>query len=147
METTWIVVAHRAGARIFAHKGRTSGLQLVEEIAHPEGRLRNRDIDADEPGRTHDRFGAHRHAVTPEHSAVERETERFAKTVAEHLEHGRTDHRFQKLALVAEPRLLGVLRDKLDAPTAALVTGTVERDLMHIPEHELPAHLAPVLSP
>lgn len=145
METTWILLAHRSGARIFSHAGRTSGLTLVEEIAHPEGRLRDRDMDADEPGRTFDKFGGHRHAVTPEHMPTEREAERFAKSLAERLEHARGQNRYQKLVLVAEPGLLGVLRDKLAAPTQALVVASLARDLMHIPDHDLPGHLAPVL--
>lgn len=146
METTWIILADRSGARIFAHAGRGTGLKSVEDIAHPEGRLRNRDIDASEPGRSFDSMGHHRHAMSPEQSATERETERFAKLLAQHLEQGRTQHRFQKLVLVAEPGLLGILREKLEPATRALVSGSLARDLMHMPEQDLPAHLADVLA-
>jgi hypothetical protein len=37
--TTWILVAHRGGARLLANTGPGKGLQLVYDIPHPEGRL------------------------------------------------------------------------------------------------------------
>jgi protein required for attachment to host cells len=36
--------------------------------------------------------------------------------------------RFAHLILVAEPRLLGLLRGALDAPTSALVVGSLAKD-------------------
>ena len=52
MGKTWILVAHEAGARLFANDGIGNGLALVESIDHPEGRARDRDIDSDRPGRS-----------------------------------------------------------------------------------------------
>ncbi|NNE19964.1 MAG: host attachment protein, partial [Myxococcales bacterium] len=40
MGKTWILVAHEAGARLFANDGIGQGLALVESIDHPEGRAR-----------------------------------------------------------------------------------------------------------
>ena len=45
MAKTWILVGHEAGARVFENRGPGKGLELVETIEHPEGRLRDRDID------------------------------------------------------------------------------------------------------
>ena len=42
---TWVLVAHRAGARIFAHPGPGRGLALEREIDHPEGRKLSGEID------------------------------------------------------------------------------------------------------
>ena len=47
MTTTWILIAHRGGARLFEHTGRSAGLKLLQDIPHPEGRLKNQDINAD----------------------------------------------------------------------------------------------------
>ena len=65
MKTTWIAVAHRGGARLFASNGRGKGLNLVQDIPHPEGRHKNKDIGADKPGRSLDSSGR-RHAFTNE---------------------------------------------------------------------------------
>ena len=52
MDSTWIVVAHEAGARFFENDGRGTGLELVEEIEHADGRARDRDMASDRPGRS-----------------------------------------------------------------------------------------------
>ena len=43
--------------------------------------------------------------------------------------------------LVAEPRFLGMLRAALTPQTAALVSAVVEKDLVHVADHDLAAHL------
>jgi protein required for attachment to host cells len=47
--------------------------------------------------------------------------------------------------LVAEPRLLGELRAALDKPTAALVSATLDKDLIDIDDRDLPKHLGQVV--
>ena len=49
--------------------------------------------------------------------------------------------RFGRLVLVAEPRLLGELRAALDKPTAALVSATLDKDLVGIDNRDIPRHL------
>lgn len=145
MTTTWILIAHRGGARLLAHTGPGSDLQLVEDIPHPEGRLKDGDINADKPGRAFDIVGAGRHAMSKEQSPTERITEQFAKVLVERLQQGRNDNRYDALVLVAEPRFLGELRAALDAPTAALVTATLDKNLGGIETRDLAARLADVV--
>jgi protein required for attachment to host cells len=145
MKTTWVVVAHRAGARIFEHKTPGKGLQLVQELQHAAGRLRSSEIDADRPGRAFDRAGQGRHALSTEESAHEHAAAAFARELAERLHSGRTDNRFGQLVLVAEPRFLGLLRGALDGVSASMVAGTVSKDLAHLQARELLPHLQTVL--
>lgn len=145
MTTTWILIAHRGGARLLAHTGPGRGLQLLDDIPHPEGRLKDGDINADRPGRAFDIIGAGRHAMSKEQSPSEHVTEQFAKTLVERLQQGRNDNRYDALVLVAEPRVLGELRAALDAPTAARVTATLDKNLGGIETRDLAPHLAGVL--
>lgn len=145
MAKTWILIAHRAGARIVSHAGPGHGLSLLEEIAHPEGRLRPHEIEADAPGRVHDRMGSHRHGVATEESATEHVARVFAKSLAERLRHGAETAQYEQLVLIAGPKLLGKLRDALDNGTAAHVIATVDRDLRDVSLADLPAHLAGVI--
>lgn len=145
MTTTWILVAHRGGARLLANTGAGKGVQLIEEIPHPEGRLRDGDINADKPGRAFDSFGGGRHSMSKEQAPTEHVAQQFAKALADRLQHARTEGRYGALVLVADPRFLGELRAALDAPTAALVSGTLDKDLGGIDTRELPAHLASVV--
>ena len=78
METTWILVADRTGAKLFESKGPGKGaLQHLRNIPHPEGRLQARDTEADKPGRSADSFGT-RHAMSPHHEPQERHAQEFA---------------------------------------------------------------------
>lgn len=145
MDRTWILVAHRGGARLFENRGPGKGLELLQTLDHPAGKLKNKDIDTDQPGRGNDRYGPGRHAYTSEHAPTTHVAEQFAKQLSTLLDDGRSAHRYGRLVLVAEPRFLGNLRAALNAQTAALVTATVDKDLGGTEARELPRHLNSVV--
>lgn len=144
MIKTWILVAHRGGARLFENTGPGKGLQMIEDIAHPEGRLKNGEINADKPGRAFDTFGR-RHGVSQEHEATDQVSLTFAKHLCDKLDKARAENHFSQLVLVAEPRLLGELRSTMDKHTAALVTATLDKDFAGIENRDLPARLGEVI--
>jgi protein required for attachment to host cells len=144
MNKTWILVAHRSGARLFENVGRGKGLSLVEEIPHPEGRLKDGQINADKPGRAFDTF-SRRHSVSQEKGPSDQVTSMFAKRLGDMLDKARTQNRFTKLVLVADPHLLGELRAALNNQTTVLVTATLNKDLANVESRDLPKHLGGVV--
>ncbi len=144
MTTTWILVAHGSGARLFENTGPGTGLKLVENIAHPEGRLKNTELNADRPGRAFDSFNR-RHGVSQEHDAADQVSRMFARHLCDMLDKARAQNRYAKLVLVAEPHLLGELRAALDKHTAALVSATLDKDFIAVADRDLPMHLADVV--
>lgn len=126
--TTWILVAQRSGARIFEHEAPGAGLQLVNTILHEDGRLRDGELSADRPGGSVDRNSHGQHSMQSEESPHERVIADFVRSLAKMLEGARVEQRYSKLVLVAEPRMLGQLREALDAPTSALVIGSLDKD-------------------
>lgn len=148
MEKTWILVAHRGGARLFEHPDDRSALAaaLIHKMDHPAGKLKGRDIDTDKHGRSFDSRGASRHAYATEETPVDHVADVFAQQIAGFLDTARAQQRFAKLVLVAEPRFLGKLRAAMTTSTAAHVVATVGKDLAHIDTRELPHHLAEVLA-
>lgn len=145
MNKTWILIAHRAGARIFENDGPGTGLKHVDAIAHPEGRLEDKALGSDKPGRSFDSHGPGRHALGKEHGPAETVAQEFAHALAARLDAGRTKHAYGKLVLVAEPRFLGMLRAALSPQTAALVSATLDRDLGGTADHDMPSHLGTVV--
>lgn len=145
MSTNWILVAHRSGARVFSSSGAQSALNVVDDIAFDEGRLRPRDIEADRPGRVHDRMGEQRHGVGTEQSPTEHLAVEFAQSLAAMLKTAHEAKKFDGLVLVAGPKFLGHLREALDKHTAAVVKATLDKDLGGIAVQDLPAHLREVL--
>ncbi len=144
MNSTWVLLAHRSGARLYEQKHPGGELRRLQDIPHPEGRLKNREITSDKSGRLFDSFHT-RHTVGKGSEPKVQAAQDFARQIADLLQHGRTTNRYRQLVLVAEPQFLGELRAALDPHTAALVTGSLDKELLEVPEHELPGHLGGLL--
>ena len=148
MEKTWILVAHQAGARIFENRGTGKGLELVEQLEHPQGRQRDGEIDSDRPGRSFRKNSSdpRRAAMSRSEGPHEHAVAGFARDLAQRLQQGRVEDRFQRLVLVAPPQFLGLLRSALDAPTEQLVIGSLDKDLARAEEAELIEHIGEIIA-
>jgi protein required for attachment to host cells len=116
--TTYIVVADAARARIFTR----DSLKLAEKesLVHAEGRLHEGDLVTDGRGDVHESMSSTARSAGEEGTATKHENELFAKEVAQRLYSARVDNSMEKLIMVAPPKFLGLLRDKLDGPTQKL---------------------------
>ncbi|HEX6319867.1 MAG TPA: host attachment protein [Burkholderiales bacterium] len=137
----WIVVADSSACRLFEVSAPAGPLQELEALSHPEGRLREQDLVSDLPGRTFDSQGAGRHAKEVEVSPKKHEAIVFAGRIAERLEAGRTGNAFDKLALIAPPEFLGLLRDKLNPQLRALVLHEVDKNVSRLDPAAIRARL------
>jgi protein required for attachment to host cells len=159
MDNLWIVVAHQAGVRIFRRNRPSDGIELVEKMDHPSGRLHDRDINTDKPGRqftptpaTQSRGpqGAghtyRRHGFTPRIMAHEMDAIRFTQHVAQHLETARAQNKFNRLVLVADPHELGLLKESLDKKTGECVIATLNKNLAKVRDSELEDQIYDVLT-
>lgn len=135
MSREWIAVADRNHCRVFQRTSRQGQLEELFDLVSPTSRLKNQDIDADRHGRSFDRQGQGRHAMDPPVEATEQEAIRFAKDVAERLDTGRKEQRFDRLYVVAEPRFLGHLRQEFTRPLKDVIAAEVDKDwATHEPE-------------
>ena len=126
---TWILVADASRGRVFASSKKGQPWTLVAEFDHPESRMKNRDINMKEQGRTRQSFGAgHRPRMEPDTEPKEVEAEHFAQELVEKLSDGRNHNAYGSLALVAPPHFLGQLRNRLDGQAAKCVVATVDKD-------------------
>ncbi|CAD5263519.1 MULTISPECIES: host attachment protein [Halomonadaceae] len=125
--TTYIVVADAARARIFTRDALTLAEQ--ESMVHAEGRLHEGDLVTDGRGDVHESMSTTSRSAGEEGTATKHENELFAKEVAQRLYSARVGNSMKKLIMVAPPKFLGLLRDKLDAPTQKLVIHSLSKDL------------------
>jgi len=111
MRKTWVVVADNSRARIFTVETPSSPLIEIDSIVHPEGRMHDRDITSDLPGRGIGSGGS-RHSYEDETDAKDHENMEFAKRIAGFLDDSRKGDRCKNLIIVAAPGLLGNLRGR-----------------------------------
>ena len=141
MTTTWILSANRSSASLFESNWPGKSMRRLQDIPHPQGRMQNKDIDTDKPGRVFDSFGEGRHSTSPKQEPTEHIAQQFALELAEMLNKGRLTNAYDKLVLIAEPKFLGVLRAALDKNTELLITQTVNKNLVDIKEEDLAVYL------
>ncbi len=138
----WIVIADGARARFFKANGALKNVSpaLNEELI--ADRRASREINADRPGRTKDRMAQGRHAYEPPTDPHENEQAELAREVARLLDAERKKRSFDELFLIAPPKMLGRLREAMNAETRRLVVREVDKDFSKLALHEIPARLA-----
>ena len=144
--TTWVLIADAARARILKNDGPGRGVDAVEGLVFENEHPKLGDIMADKPGRSFDSTGSGRHAMEYSTDAVREDEHAFAKSLAEVLLTARRNQDYDRLILIAAPRMLGYLRAVLPAPVKSVIHAEIDKDLTKIPNSDLPKHLEGVLS-
>ena len=98
---------------------------------NPLGRLRPGQLEADRPGRAFDRHGKGRHAMSKEKSSTEQVAQAFVHRLVDRVERARAFGTFDRLALIAPPKLLGKLLRELSDASRLLLIASVAKDLSH----------------
>ena len=91
----------------------------------------------------HGKRDARPSAVEPRQDPKRAAKEDFVKLVADELAAEHERGAFDQLMLVAPPRVLTELKQKLAKPVADLVVKDLQKDLTKVPDHDLTEHLAP----
>lgn len=132
MKKTWILVAHRAGARVFEHDSPKSELKTIKEFDNPAGKLANHEIKSDKYGEAFagGSSNAH-HSLASEQNPREHVLEKFAKELVRYLDDEGDRGHFEQLILVAEPRTLGSITSSLNAKNQKRVAGSLIKDLSY----------------
>ncbi len=146
MKPTMIVVADSTRARIFTADSASSPLNEIETMAHPEGRLHDRDITSDLPGKDIGGGGSGGHAYQSKTDPKKHELAEFAKRVADHLNDARNANKLSNLLLIAEPTFLGELRAHLSHATKEKVVFELDKNLTHHSPADIRKHLPEFLT-
>lgn len=138
---SYALVANRASAALYRTMGPGVAPELVRRFEHPEGRLKNGQINTDRPGRGLDKSGVRTRSFVPEEGPVEKVARDFANKLAKSLQHARQNNEYDELALIAPPRMLGYLREALDTPTRDLIYGELAKDINQDDPMDVRRHL------
>lgn len=144
-KTTWVLVADGARARIV--RDVATGVatadrpeDLVFEIDHKQ----LREMMADRPGRSFASEGARRSAMEYRSDPVAEQEAAFADMLLERLEQRHAAHEFDRLLIVAEPRMLGLIRQKVSPTLQRAVVKEVPKDWTKLPPDELRQAIAEI---
>ncbi len=145
-KTTWILIADGAQAKVFEHKGRGKGLQIIEGLQFEQEPLQAREIMADRPGNSIGSQGA-RNSGGVEYSSdpVAVRERRFVESVAEALEKQLQQGAFERLIVAAAPTALGDLRPAFSKTLRETIVAELPKDLTNIPTPKLEAHFDGIL--
>lgn len=141
MKPIWIVVANHSQARIFTVESPTfTELNEIEDLTHVEGRLHDRQITSDLPGKIKS-VGGGGHAYDPPTDPKKHEADNFAHRLAKRLEAAHNANAFSRLAIVADPVFLGLLRRCLPEPVKKSICFELDRNLAQESAEEIRLHL------
>ena len=129
-----IVVSDEREANFFDTSRLTGPLTGRGSLQNGAAGLKDSDLETDRPGRRHNGASGvthgHSHGVDGEKSTERHDIELFAKAVAQRIDADRNRNDFDKLLLIAPPKMLGLLRQSLSTQARSLLAGEVSKDLV-----------------
>jgi protein required for attachment to host cells len=139
--STWILVADGARARVFASRGTGKGVTELPDRAFIGSRQHSRDLGSDRPGRAFDSTGFARHAMEPPTDPHRRAEGEFLRAVVEWLIGQDNAGKFDHLIVIAPPRALGQLRQFLTKALIQKLVQEIALDLTQADAAEIETHL------
>ncbi|UOA09935.1 host attachment protein [Methylobacter sp. S3L5C] len=147
MKSTLILVADHSRARFFTAETPASPLEEIEAMAHTEGRLHDREMTSDLPGKVKG-DGKMGHAFEQATDPKKHEADNFAHRIALYLEEEHNANKFEQLLMIADPSFLGLLRNQISENIKKLVCFELDKNITthsiddirkHLPTY-LPSH-------
>jgi len=134
------VIADGGHAR-FVRPADDHGLQTFLALDSTTVHKHTHELVSDRPGRTAESGTAIRHAYAAHTDPHEMEKTNFAHFVAEQINEYAKENAFETLVLVAPSHILSEITAHLGQPATAKLIGSLAKDLVKVPNHELSDHL------
>jgi protein required for attachment to host cells len=127
----WVLVADGARARVLRNVvTHERAAEPLEELVFTSPKKQLREIMADKPGRGFASAGAARRSSMEYHSdPVHEEQQAFAETLVSVLDEHLVAGDFDRLAIIAAPRMLGDLRQALSETLRSVTVAEISKDL------------------
>lgn len=138
--TTWIVIADGEHAR-FVSRTHDGGFRTHRTLDSPSAHKHSAELGDDRPVRAFDSGTGIHQPITPKQDLHEREKQHFAEHLAHELNRESGGGAFGRFVLVAPARTSSLIRAQLDPTTRDKLVGTLQKDLVRVPDHALVEHL------
>lgn len=137
MKKVWILSAESSRAKFYEADLKLEEIREFRALLHEESRMHESDITSDLPGRMSSGQSGTRHTFEDHTPVKEQEKTEFARQIAEVLDEGRKAGSYDKLAIIAPPDFLGVLRQQLNPQVAKRVIHEANKNVTRGSEAEL----------
>lgn len=127
--TLWVLTANRSFAKLYQVKNLGRDFQEILHIDHPDGRKKGSEIFTDRPGRSFDRVGGGRHALSGHVDAHQHDQLVFTKELALILQEGLEKKSYDNIAIVAPSHFLGDLNIEISPAVKKKILKEIPRDL------------------
>lgn len=133
----WVVNTNSSACHIYDYQKSPTQLTLIKELSHPQNRHKKSDyLTSDKAGRYKTEMSA-ASGWEPHTDPKVVEIEKFSREIAKELDHGRNQHNYEKLIVIAPPHMSGVLLEHLNKHVKELIVNTIQKDLQHLSKNEL----------
>ncbi|HVJ42463.1 MAG TPA: host attachment protein [Dongiaceae bacterium] len=145
MTKTWILVADAHHAEIWLRQDHQQP-EKADVLAPTTQHRFAREIGSDKPGRAIASSDGRHASVEPHADLLEGEHKQFARELTEFLERSLTEHGFDRLVVIAAPKMLGLLRACRTQKLSPLVIAEAAKDLVKSPAEDVRAEILALLS-
>lgn len=137
---TWIVIADGEHARVVVPAPQRQ-FHTINSLDSTAAHHRSADLGTDRPGRSFESASPTRHAIEPKTDPHRAAKHAFVHYLAEQLNEAAAGGQYDRLVLVAPAHALHDLQAALDGLATARLDGTLAKDIVKVPDGDLPAHL------
>ncbi len=135
-----VITANASKCRLYQLNKNKSELVFYKEIAHPENRLKSSELTADKSGHYKSPNGR-KGAYSPHMDAKDIKIDDFSREIARELNNERNHHQYDHLIFIAPPHMTGLVQQHLDKHVKELIAKDIQKDLLHLSQHDLMAFL------
>ena len=133
----WVLVADSGNARILQLRREPAECHQVEMLTSPSQHQTTSEMVSDAKGRDFHHKGGAGNTMQPRGDAHDLGEQAFCASMVDTLEHAANQEKFERLAIIADPRTLGRLRKLMSKHLADRVKLELTRDLVKLPEKSL----------
>jgi protein required for attachment to host cells len=141
-----IVVADGEHAR-FIRPAPDNALRSDRTLDSISAHKQSAALGSDHPGASFHTGSSAAHAEMPRHDLHRTEKQKFAHLIGDELNAAAARAEFKELVVVAPAHVVAEICNRLDVATRATLIGTLKKDLVKTPDHELWPHLAQWVGP
>ena len=146
MPHTLIIALDSTCARMFHPTSPHGPLEEKTVLVHPENRLHDKDLTSDKQGYSFSSHGHGRKSFVNNEDPKEHEIKQFVKEISEYLKISLENNEFERLIIVAGPKLLGALKKQLNNNLQKSIVFELKKNIAKLSADEIRKHLPKYLN-